>query len=95
MGGPVSSVGLSSMGCLPVSLVAFASVLGIENSSYIQGVSLGFDIMYLALVDRNMQVGFGLWWRRVRGRAHAKEAREHVKPSQSSADDPTTNIPEI
>ncbi len=28
-------------------------------------------------------------------RAHAKEAREHVKPSQSSADDPTTNIPEI
>ena len=27
--------------------------------------------------------------------AHAKETREHVKPSQSSADDPTANIPEI
>jgi len=27
--------------------------------------------------------------------AHAEEIREHVKPSQSSADDPTANIPEI
>ena len=27
---------------------------------HIQGVSSGFDIMYLALADRNMQVRFGL-----------------------------------
>jgi hypothetical protein len=27
---------------------------------YIQGVSSGFDIMYLALADRNIQVRFGL-----------------------------------
>ena len=26
----------------------------------LQGLPLGFDIMYLALVDRNMQVRFGL-----------------------------------
>ena len=26
----------------------------------LQGISSGFDIMYLALVDRNMQVKFGL-----------------------------------
>ena len=26
----------------------------------VQGVSSGFDIMYLALLDRNMQVIFGL-----------------------------------
>ena len=26
----------------------------------IQGISFGFDIMYLALADRNMQVRFGL-----------------------------------
>ena len=26
----------------------------------LQGVSSGFDIMYLALADRNMQVRFGL-----------------------------------
>ena len=27
---------------------------------YLQGISSGFDIMYLALADRNMQVRFGL-----------------------------------
>ena len=26
----------------------------------LQGISSGFDIMYLALADRNMQVRFGL-----------------------------------
>ena len=27
---------------------------------YVQGISFGFDIMYLALAERNMQVRFGL-----------------------------------
>ena len=43
----------------------FLSVLDqerLENHEiyYIQGVSSGFDIMYLALADRNMQVRSGL-----------------------------------
>ena len=35
-------------------------VLFLRPQGTIQGLPLGFDIMFLALVDRNMQVRFGL-----------------------------------
>ena len=31
-----------------------------EHLPFLQGLPPGFDIMYLALADRNMQVRFGL-----------------------------------
>ena len=44
--------------------VEMARLMSIQNEiqavCVVQGLPLGFDIMYLALADRNMQVRFGL-----------------------------------
>ena len=53
-----------------MALKLYLSSTYIVLLTYLQGVSSGFDIMYLALVDRNMQVRFGLkviWESLVRG----------------------------
>ena len=34
--------------------------LQVKDMYYVQGLPSGFDLMYLALADRNMQVKFGL-----------------------------------